>query len=680
MRFSVEAVFSATDRWSKPLGRMGANMDRFASGMNKRLGQLDRFNDKLIGGFRAVAGATAAMAVPIGLLGADIIRTGAEFEQAITNVGAAWMKTRDQIAPVEQLAMRLGATTSFSATQAANAMELLAKSGFSVEEVMSGVGGVLNAAAASGEDLASTADHISSIMKGMGLSAKDAFGPWESQTQRVADVLAAVSIETKSSIGSLGESMKNVAPVARQLGIPLEDVVMAVGLLQDVGLDASEAGTATATMLTNLAKPADDVAAKMRRMGIAFADSSGNALPLRDILGQFAIAAEKAGGNMDSLAFFADLVGLRGQKAALNLQEMLVSGKFDQLANSMKNVHGYAEKVAGLRQDTLIGDWEKFTGAVDTVKTKIFNLESGPLRNVVKRMTMWVETHEKFITLKAGEWAEKLFTWLDKIANNMPRILEYTEMIGKGLLAWAAFTITAKGIGAAVDAVGFALGGVNVALQTVAAFKAGGVVSALGTIAQALVGVEAKAGAASSALAAGGLLLTPAGLMTAATVVTAGAAYKGYSNMEDSVRNATEGRQGFFEVWGKTLKNRYFDGQMGGADTTIAKLNAEHYARENAKGAADGWMTPAGLGYDAVRPTYGYEGPQVQSRAPEAVPQAETQARLTAQEITRTNNNNTTNHVQLHLPKGASATSRRPTKGITFVPHSGGFVSVPYTR
>src|SRR5690606_28675336 len=108
---------------------------------------------------------------------------------------------------------RLGATTKFTATEAAEAMEIMARAGFKNEEILAGVGGVLDAAAASGLEMAEVSNHVSNVLKGMGLEA--------SQATRVADVLALASARTKSSIGSLGESMKNVASTARQFNIPL---------------------------------------------------------------------------------------------------------------------------------------------------------------------------------------------------------------------------------------------------------------------------------------------------------------------------------------------------------------------------------------------------------------------------------------------------------------------------
>lgn len=672
MRFSVEAIFSVVNRFSAPLSKFGSDVDKVSGALNKRLGQLDRMNTKLLGGLKNTALGVAALAVPIGLIGGKVLTTGAQFEQAITDVGAAWMQTRENIAPLEALAIRLGSTTKFTATEAANAMELMAKSGFNMSEVMAGVGGVLDAASASGEGIAETADHVSSIMKGMGLNAKDAFGPWESQTQRVADVLAAVSIETKSSIGSLGESMKNVAPVARQLKIPLEDVVMAVGLLQDVGLDASEAGTATATMLTKLAKPADEVALKMKKMGIAFEDTNGNALPLRDILVNFATAAKEAGGNMDSLAFFADLVGLRGQKAALNLQEMLVSGKFDALAESLKTVHGRASQVANLKMNTTLGDWEKFTSALDGVQTKLFNLESGPLRKIIQRMTGWVEKNEELIVSKTGEWAEKLFVSIEKIADNLPEILHYTEMIGKGLLAWGAFTITAKAVGLAVGGVSLAVGGVNVALNAMAAFQAGGLLAALGSVARALLGIEAGAlaagravagvsagGAAGAAGAAGvGAGLATAALPVAAGAIAVGALAKGYGNMEESAREATHGERGFLSLAGDTLRRYYLEGKRDGLDGA-AKAHNDSVANRSYENIA-GFNTPSS--------SYGFDTPAAMTPVPQGIPQAEAQHRLTEQRTTNVQRS----EVVLQTERGVKATAKKKVPGVVIMPKTGG--------
>src|SRR5690606_21107227 len=162
-----------------------------------------------------------------------------------------------------------------------------------------------------GLEMAEVSNHVSNVLKGMGLEA--------SQATRVADVLALASARTNSSIGSLGESMKNVASTARQFNIPLEDVVAGVALLQDVGLDASVAGSAMNVMLTQMAAPTDSLKKKMQQWGVTFKDAKGNMLPFQDVLANISLAAQKAGGNMDQVAFIAELVGMRGEKAASNL-------------------------------------------------------------------------------------------------------------------------------------------------------------------------------------------------------------------------------------------------------------------------------------------------------------------------------------------------------------------------
>src|SRR5690606_15521354 len=189
----------------------------------------------------------------------------------------------------------------------------------------------------------------------------------------------------------------NLSPVAKQFGISLEDAVGMVALLQDVGLDASEAGTATATMLTQLAKPTASVEKQMKKLGITFKDAEGNMLPPLDIFRQMAAANERLGGNMDQVAFFADLVGLRGQKAALNLKDLFTSDKGQQLTDALRDAEGSAEAMAKLRMDNLKGDWTLFESAVDGVKVALFDLEGGPLRGVVQALTSWVTANQELI-------------------------------------------------------------------------------------------------------------------------------------------------------------------------------------------------------------------------------------------------------------------------------------------
>lgn len=384
-----------------------------------------------------IAGAAAAVGTVGGLAAFAIGKTGAEFEQAITAVGAVSLQTRDQIADLEAEAKRLGATTQFTATQAANAMETMSRAGFTNADILAGVGAVLSGAAAEGIEIAEMANHVSNALKGMGLET--------TETTRVADVLALASARTNSSIGSLGESLSNVASTAKQFKIPLEDTVAAVALLQDVGLDASVAGSALNTMLTQMSTPTDSIAAKMKEFGVTFKDAQGNMLPFEQVLANISKAAKKSGGNMDQVAFIAELVGLRGQKAAANLKDLFDTGKVQALIEELKNAEGAAKKMAEIRMDNTIGDLTLLESAIDGVKVALFETQSGPLRGIIQEMTKWVETNKSVIVFEFQ-------VWLRRITDNLPEIVTWLKRIGVAAVAfytlWAAVKVAQLGIAA----------------------------------------------------------------------------------------------------------------------------------------------------------------------------------------------------------------------------------------
>lgn len=398
-RFSVDAIFKAIDRLTRPVAQMQSRMERFqrrmAGGFRGANRMADQFFGKMKTGGLIVGGAAVAGGAGLALLA----KAGMDFEQAITNVAAVSLLTRKEIPELEKKALELGATTKFTATQAAEGMELMARAGFTTQDILSGIGGVLNAAAAEGAELAEISGHVSNVLKGMGMETSEA--------TRVADVLALASARTNSSISSLGESMSNVASTARQFKIPLEDTVAAVALLQDVGLDASVAGSALNTMLTQLANPTDAIVGKMKKFGVTFQDAAGNMLPLQEVMANMAKAAQESGGNMDQVAFFAELVGLRGQKAAANLKDLFLSGKFGELAKELQNAKGSAEKMAATRMDTLGGDLLLLESAVDAVKVALFDTQSGPLRDIVQGMTKWVDANKGLIKTKFVEFVKE---------------------------------------------------------------------------------------------------------------------------------------------------------------------------------------------------------------------------------------------------------------------------------
>lgn len=424
-RFSVEAVFKAVDRVTTPVTRMQNRIGKMTRSAERGFRKLDRsmgrFLKKLKRGAQTLVISLALVTAAAG----NVLGAGADFEQAITNVGAVSLKSRDQIAALEKQALQLGKTTKFTATQAAGAMEIMAKAGFNSQQILKATPAVLSAAAASGLEIAEVADHVSNSLKGMGLEVSEA--------ANVADVLALASARTNSSIGSLGESIRNVASTARQLNVPFSDLVASVALLQDVGLDASVAGSAFNTMLTKMAAPTAGMVKKMKKLGISFKNANGDMLALPDVLQQLSIASKKVGGNFDQVAFLAELVGLRGQKAAANLSKLFETGRLKELTEELRNATGAADKMAKLRMNTVRGSMLLLGSAVDAVKVKIFALNEGPLKDTIDSLTAWVSANEELIASKVGEFVGDVVTGLVEFANFMREhgstILKVTKWI-----------------------------------------------------------------------------------------------------------------------------------------------------------------------------------------------------------------------------------------------------------
>lgn len=443
-RFSIEAVFKAIDKVTAPVRRMQNRVGKFTRSMQRGFIKLDRAVSKMATGIKRMARTGAVAFVAMGFALKNLLTSGAAFEQAITNVGAVSLRTRDQIKPLEQLALKLGKTTKFTATQSANAMEIMARAGFTVNEILSATPAVLAAAAASGLEIAEVAGVVSNALKGMGLEA--------SQAGEVADVLALASAKTNSTIGSLGESLKNVASTARQLDIPLTETVATIALLQDVGLDASVAGSAFNVMLTKMAAPTVGMQKKMKKLGITFKDVvTGDMLPLRKVLEQLNVASAKVGGNFDKVAFLAELVGLRGQKAAANLGKLFEEGKLDKLVEQLENAKGSAKAMAKIKMDTVSGSFLLLESAVDAVKTKIFNLQSGPLKKLIDRMRTWLGENENIIASKIGEFL------LDLI-ENIKTIVTWIKNIGIALAVFFALSAAIKVATASMAIFNFVIG------------------------------------------------------------------------------------------------------------------------------------------------------------------------------------------------------------------------------
>lgn len=328
-------------------------------------------------GLKVATVAITGTAAALGGVAAAAIKVGSDFESQMSRVKAISGATGEEFEQLKAQAMQLGADTSFSASQAAEGMENLAEAGFTTSEIMSAMPGLLNLAAASGEDLASSSDIAASTLRGFGLAASDA--------AHVADVLAANANRTNSSVADTGEAMKYIAPLARAAGLSLEETAAAIGIMANAGIQGSQAGTSLRGALSRLSKPTDDMAAAMDELGISFYDSNGKMKSLTEQVGMLRQATE--GMTYEQKNNY--LVTLYGQEALSGMLALINEGEgsLGELTEAYRSCDGEAQKAAETMQDNLSGALEQLSGSAETLGLAFYNSVANNLKNAANTAT-----------------------------------------------------------------------------------------------------------------------------------------------------------------------------------------------------------------------------------------------------------------------------------------------------
>ena len=316
-------------------------------------------------------------AIGIGKLFSEAVKTGMDFEAQMSRVKAISGATGEEFAKLKEQAKQLGADTAFSATEAAQGMENLASAGFSTSEIIAAMPGMLDLAASSGEDLASSADIAASTLRGFGLEASSA--------GHVADVLAKNAAATNAAVADTGEAMKYVAPVAKSMGIEFEETAAAIGIMADAGIKGSQAGTTLRGALSRIAKPTKAMQETMDSLGLSFYDSNGKMKSLADIT---EMLETKMSGLTDEQKNQA-LITLFGQESLSGMMALMDrgSGEVRKLTDEYKNCDGSAKDMAKTMQDNLSGAVEEFGGSVESLGIEIFENIEGPLKKAVESGT-----------------------------------------------------------------------------------------------------------------------------------------------------------------------------------------------------------------------------------------------------------------------------------------------------
>lgn len=370
---------------------------------------------------------TKAVTVPIVGLGGLIVKTSSSFESAMSRVQAVSGASGGELQKLNKKAQELGATTAWSASEVADGMTEMAKAGWGASDIIDGMSGVLNAASASGEDLAQVSTIVADAITGFGLKAKDA--------SRVADLLTESANAGTIDITDLGESFKYISPIAKTMGFSIEDVTTAISAMSMSGIKGSQAGTSLRTMLTRMVKPTDDVKNAMDELGIKLTNQDGSFKSLNTIMSE--MRGKFSGMTDEQKTYYATvLAGQEGMSGLLSILG-LTQEEYDKISESMKNCSGVAEDTAKTMLDNFGGQLTILKSSLEGVAIQFGEV----LLPYFKNFVAWVQKVVLKLQSMTKEQKEQIVKWAAFAAAIGPTLLVFgklTSTIGKLMSAFGA--------------------------------------------------------------------------------------------------------------------------------------------------------------------------------------------------------------------------------------------------
>ena len=466
---------------------------------------------------------TATVTTPIVALGTAAVKTAADFDSQMSKVGAISGATGKDMQALRDKAIEMGDKTKFSATEAGQGFEYMAMAGWKTGDMLDGIEGIMNLAAASGEDLGTTSDIVTDALTAFGLSAKD--------SGHFADLLAAASSNANTNVSMMGETFKYAAPIAGTMGYSAEDTALAIGLMANAGIKASQAGTTIRGGLVRLVKPTEQVQAAMDKYGISLTDSNGKMYTLREMIVQL---REKMGGlsEAEQTAALAAIFGtnaVSGWAAVVNSSE----ADFNKLTGAIDDCDGSSKKMAETMNDNLEGDLTMLKSNLQTlaislgeVMIPVLRDATGILRDVVNKFNQLSPATKELIVKALAVTAAvgPILLVGGKLISGIGKLITLGSKIG-GVVS---------GLGSAAGAAAPAVGSAGTAMGTLSANALGfialgaGILLAaagLALLAQAAIAI-ADAGAP-AAIAMGAMVaviaLLAVGAAALAPALTAGA-------------------------------------------------------------------------------------------------------------------------------------------------------------
>lgn len=298
----------------------------------------------------------------------------------MSEVAAISGATGEDLQKLTDKAKEMGAKTKFSATESAEAFKYMAMAGWKTGDMLNGIEGIMNLAAASGENLGSVSDIVTDALTALGYSAKD--------SAHFADVLAAASSNSNTNVGMMGETFKYAAPLAGALGYDMEDLAMSIGLMANAGIKSSQAGTSLRALFTRLAKPTKEVDKAMTKYGISLTKSGGKMKSLREVMENMRTSLQGLPADEQTAAAAA----IAGQEAMTGLLAIINASDddWDKLSKAIDNCNGSAEDMAKIMLDNLPGAVIIAKSALEGLGNAIYETYSEKAKVAVQDFTLFL--------------------------------------------------------------------------------------------------------------------------------------------------------------------------------------------------------------------------------------------------------------------------------------------------
>lgn len=409
----------AVDKSSKSTGAWKENL----ANIGKALGTIGSMATKAIG---AAAGAVTSFA-------AKSVQAGMSFDSSMSQVAATMGTTVDQISDLRDFAMDMGASTAFSATEAADALNYMALAGYNSEEAMTALPTVLNLAASGGIDLASASDMVTDAQSALGLSMEE--------SAELVDKMAKTASKSNTSVSQLGSAILTIGGTAKNLAGGTTELATALGILADNGVKGAEGGTALRNIVLSLSAPTEKAAAVMDSLGVSAYDSLGNLRPLKDTFTDLnnSLSQLTQEEQTNALNNIFNKVDLKSVSALLaNTGE-----RFDELSGYIDNAAGAAQEMASVQLDNLEGDITLFKSALEGAQITISDQLTPTLRGFVQFGSDAISTlstafSEGGLTGAMDALGSILSNGLNMVIEQLPKMvgagMQLLDALGQGLL------------------------------------------------------------------------------------------------------------------------------------------------------------------------------------------------------------------------------------------------------